>query len=76
MDSFDPARTALLVVHMAKGVAGQVDTPFNRLFQQRAEKTIGDGPCSAPLGVVAVTETIDASLSRIEPLALAGDPTV
>ena len=39
MDSFDPARTALLVVHMAKGVAGQVDTPFNRLFRQRAEKT-------------------------------------
>jgi nicotinamidase-related amidase len=39
MDSLDPARTALLVVHMAKGVAGQVDTPFNRLFRQRAEKT-------------------------------------
>ena len=39
MDILDPARTALLVVHMAKGVAGQVDTPFNRLFRQRAEKT-------------------------------------
>jgi nicotinamidase-related amidase len=39
MDSLDPARTALLVVHMAKGVAGEVDTPFNRLFRQRAEKT-------------------------------------
>ena len=39
MDSLDPGRTALLVVHMAKGVAGQVDTPFNRLFRQRAEKT-------------------------------------
>ena len=39
MDSLDPARTALLVVHMVKGVAGQVDTPFNRLFRQRAEKT-------------------------------------
>ena len=38
MDILDPARTALLVVHMAKGVAGQVDTPFNRLFRQRAEK--------------------------------------
>jgi nicotinamidase-related amidase len=24
---------------MAKGVAGQVDTPFNRLFRERAEKT-------------------------------------
>jgi nicotinamidase-related amidase len=39
MDSLDPARTVLLVVHMAKGVAGQVDTPFNRLFRRRAEKT-------------------------------------
>lgn len=39
MDRLDPARTALLVVHMAKGVAGDVDTPFNRLFRQRAEKT-------------------------------------
>ena len=38
MDSLDPARTVLLVVHMAKGVAGQVDTPFNRLFRKRAEK--------------------------------------
>lgn len=24
---------------MAKGVAGEVDTPFNRLFKQRAKKT-------------------------------------
>ena len=39
MDRLDPARTALLVVHMAKEVAGDVDTPFNRLFRQRAEKT-------------------------------------
>jgi nicotinamidase-related amidase len=39
MDRLDPARTALVVAHMAKGVAGQVDTPFNRLFRQRAEKT-------------------------------------
>jgi biuret amidohydrolase len=38
MDRLDPARTAILVVHMAKGVAGPVDTPFNRLFRQRAEK--------------------------------------
>jgi hypothetical protein len=27
MDRLDPARTALLVTHMAKGVAGDVDTP-------------------------------------------------
>jgi nicotinamidase-related amidase len=39
MDRLDPVRTALLVVHMAEGVAGQVDTPFDRLFKQRAEKT-------------------------------------
>ena len=39
MDRLDPARTALLLVHMAKGVAGDVDTPFNRLFRQRAENT-------------------------------------
>jgi hypothetical protein len=36
MDSLDTSRTALSVVHMVKGVAGQVDTPFNRLFRQRA----------------------------------------
>jgi biuret amidohydrolase len=39
MDRLDPARTALVVVHMVKGVAGDVDTPFNRLFRQRAEQT-------------------------------------
>lgn len=38
MDRLDPARSALLLVHMAKGVAGQVDTPFDRLFKQRAER--------------------------------------
>jgi biuret amidohydrolase len=38
MDRLDPARTALVVVHMVKGVAGDVDTPFSRLFRQRAEK--------------------------------------
>ncbi|HEV7966734.1 MAG TPA: isochorismatase family cysteine hydrolase [Candidatus Acidoferrales bacterium] len=39
MDTLDPARTALVVVHMVKGVAGEVDTPFNRIFRPRAEKT-------------------------------------
>ena len=38
MDKLDPTRTALVLVHMAKGVAGPVDTPFNRLFRRRAEK--------------------------------------
>jgi hypothetical protein len=35
----DPARTALLLVHMVRGVAGDVDTPFNQLFRHRAEDT-------------------------------------
>jgi nicotinamidase-related amidase len=38
MDKLDPARTALVVVHMVKGVAGEVDTPFNRMFRRRAEE--------------------------------------
>jgi nicotinamidase-related amidase len=39
MDRLDPARSALVAVHMAKGVVGEVDTPFNRMFRQRAEET-------------------------------------
>ncbi len=39
LSGLDPARTALLVVHMVKGVAGEVDTPFSRLFRHRAEET-------------------------------------
>ena len=39
MDRLDPARTALVLVHMAKGVVGDVDTPFNRMFRRRAEET-------------------------------------
>ena len=35
----EPARTALVLVHMVNGVAGDVDTPFNRLFRRRAEET-------------------------------------
>ena len=35
----DPAQTALVLVHMVKGVAGDVDTPFNQLFRHRAEET-------------------------------------
>ena len=35
----DPAQTALVLVHMVKGVAGDVDTPFNKLFRRRAEET-------------------------------------
>jgi hypothetical protein len=39
MDRLDPARTALVMVHMAKGVVGEVDTPFSRMFRHRAEET-------------------------------------
>jgi biuret amidohydrolase len=39
MDRLDPARTTLMVVHMAKGVVGKVDTPFSRIFRHRAEAT-------------------------------------
>jgi nicotinamidase-related amidase len=39
MDMLDPAQTALMMVHMARGVAGDVDTPFNRMFRHRAEET-------------------------------------
>ena len=31
MDRLDPARTALVVVHMVKGVAGEVDLTKSRL---------------------------------------------
>jgi nicotinamidase-related amidase len=75
MDSLDPARTALLVVHMAKGVAGQVDTPFNRLFRQRAEKTgvIGvqarllDGFRRAKAKVVYTLVTYQPGLPGVRP---------
>jgi hypothetical protein len=43
MDRLDPARTALVLVHMVKGVAGDVDTPFSRLFRQRAEEAGSSG---------------------------------
>lgn len=39
MDRLDPARTALMVIHMGKGVVGKVDTPFSRIFRHRAEET-------------------------------------
>jgi biuret amidohydrolase len=38
LNGLDPKKTALVLVHMAKGVAGEVDTPFNRLFRQRAKE--------------------------------------
>jgi hypothetical protein len=41
MERLDPARTALLVVHMAKGVAGQVDTPLSTGFSGSGPKRQG-----------------------------------
>src|SRR5579862_6619836 len=38
LDKLYSNKTALLVVHMVKGVAGEVDTPFNRLFRHRAQE--------------------------------------
>ena len=89
MDSLDPARTALLVVHMAKGVAGQVDTPFNRLFRQRAEKAgvIGvqarlmDGFRRAKARVIYTLVTYQPGLPGVRPNSplfrtLVGSPTL
>jgi nicotinamidase-related amidase len=89
MDILVPARTALLVVHMAKGVAGQVDTPFNRLFRQRAEETgvIGvqarllDGFRKAKAKVVYTRVTYQPGLPGVRPNSplfrtLVGSPTL
>ena len=73
LDRLDPARTALVVVHMAKGVAGQVDTPFNRLFRERAKKNgvIGvqarllDGFRKAKLKVVYTLVTYQPGLPGV-----------
>ena len=35
LNGLDPARTALVVVHMVKGVAGEVVTPFSRIDHDR-----------------------------------------
>ena len=75
MDRLDPARTALLLVHMAKGVAGEVDTPFDRLFKQRAESTgiIGnqvrllDGFRTAKAMVVYTLVTYQPGLPGVRP---------
>ena len=66
MDSFDPARTALLVVHMAKVVAGQVDTPFNRLF--RGQRPAASKPQQARGHQAPLTEYARRDLN-LQPLA-------
>ena len=35
----DASHTALVLVHMVNGVAGDVDTPFNQLVRRRAQET-------------------------------------
>jgi len=75
MDTLDPARTALVVVHMVKGVAREVDTPFNRLFRERAKKTgvIGvqsrllDGFRRAKAKVVYTAVTYQQGLPGVSP---------
>ena len=75
MDKLDPNKTALVVVHMAKGVAGPVDTPFNRLFRERAKKAgvIGvqarllDGFRTAKAKVVYTAVTYQPGLPAIKP---------
>jgi len=75
MDRLDPARTALVVVHMVKGVAGNVDTPFNRLFRRRAEETgifkaqlrLLDGFRRAKAKVVYTAVTYQQGLPGVSP---------
>jgi nicotinamidase-related amidase len=75
MDRLDPTRTALLLVHMAKGVAGQVDTPFNRLFRQRAENAgiirvqtrLLDGFRTAKAKVIYTLVTYQPGLPGVKP---------
>ena len=83
MDTLDPARTSLVVVHMVKGVAGDVDTPFNRLFRERAKKTgvIGvqsrllDGFRRAKAKVVYTAVTYQQGLPGVSPNSPLGAPS-
>jgi hypothetical protein len=47
-----------------------------RLPVRTTVNTIGSRPCSAPAASVVFTDTVVVSSSTIEPLALAGLPTV
>ena len=75
MEMLDPARSALVVVHMVKGVAGKVDTPFNRLFRRRAEETgiikaqlrLLDGFRRAKAKVVFTAVTYQPGLPGVSP---------
>jgi hypothetical protein len=60
---------------MVKGVAGEVDTPFNRLFRQRAEQTgiikaqvrLLDGFCRAKARVLYTAVTYQPGLPGVSP---------
>jgi nicotinamidase-related amidase len=75
MDIVVPARSALVVVHTVKGVAGNVDTPFNRLFRRRAEETgiikaqlrLLDGFRRAKAKVVFTAVTYQPGLPGVSP---------
>src|SRR5580700_1143272 len=75
MDIVVPARSALVVVHMVRGVAGNVDTPFNRLFRSRAEETgivkaqlrLLDGFRKAKAKVVFTAVTYQPGLPGVSP---------
>ena len=60
MDSLTPARTALMLVHMAKGVAGEVDTPYQRIFRPRIAKT----------GSIGVQERLLGAFRRASAIAI------
>ena len=75
LDRLDPNKTSLAVVHMVKGVAGNVDTPFNRLFRRRAEETgiikaqlrLLDGFRRAKAKVVYTAVTYQQGLPGVSP---------
>jgi nicotinamidase-related amidase len=75
LESLDPNKAALVVVHMVKGVAGNVDTPFNRLFRRRAGETgimktqlrLLDGFRGAKAKVVYTAVTYQEGLPGIGP---------
>jgi nicotinamidase-related amidase len=75
LDRLDPYKTALVVVHMVKGVAGDVDTPFNRLFRHRANEKgvitaqlrLLDGFRKAKAKVVYTAVTYQQGLPGVRP---------
>jgi len=75
LEKLDSNKTALVVVHMVKGVAGEVDTPFNRLFRHRAKEKgiikaqlrLLDGFRTAEAKVVYTAVTYQPGLPGVSP---------